>query len=223
MKRIGYIYKLTAPNGKVYIGQTDNLRRRHTDYASGRCRGQKLLYNSIQKYGWDAHRVEVLFEGPASDKHLNLLETEYVRIHKSNRNRYPEEGGLNLTDGGGGVRGHKASPETKAKISAALRGRRKPPRSAEYRANIGAASRGRKHSTDSKAKRSAAQRGRKQSSETIAKKQKPVSQFTKEGIWIRDWNSVTEAGEVLGIRRGNISNCLIGISKSAGGYVWKYN
>lgn len=59
-----------------------------------------------------------------------------------------------------------SSPETRAKISAALKGHEV---SAEARAKIGAAQRGRKHSAEHRAKNAAAQTGRRHSPETRAK------------------------------------------------------
>ena len=46
--RIGYIYKLTAPNGKVYIGQTINKKGRKRHYNSGDFKQQVKLYNSTK-------------------------------------------------------------------------------------------------------------------------------------------------------------------------------
>jgi group I intron endonuclease len=57
----------------------------------------------------------------------------------------------------------------------------------------------------------------------VAKKHwKPILQFSKEGVIIKEWNSSTEAGNSLGISPGTISNNLRGWSKSAGGFIWKY-
>lgn len=49
---IGYVYKLTAPNGKIYIGQTINLKRRFHEYAKQRnahWNGRKHSIESRQK------------------------------------------------------------------------------------------------------------------------------------------------------------------------------
>jgi group I intron endonuclease len=57
----------------------------------------------------------------------------------------------------------------------------------------------------------------------VAKKHwKPILQFYKNGIFIKEWNSGIEAGNGLGISPGTISNNLRGWSKSAGGFIWKY-
>lgn len=51
-------------------------------------------------------------------------------------------------------------------------------------------------------------------------KRKKVNQYDKNNNFIRQWDSMKEAEEKLNIK--NISNCCIGICKSAGGYIWKY-
>lgn len=49
-----------------------------------------------------------------------------------------------------------------------------------------------------------------------------VSQFTKDGEFIRTFNSITDARIDGVVGRSNISACCRGIIKSCGGYVWKY-
>lgn len=51
---------------------------------------------------------------------------------------------------------------------------------------------------------------------------KKVEQYTKDDIKINEYSSITNAAKNTGISRKNISNMLIGVSKTAGGYVWKY-
>lgn len=183
---IGFIYKITSPSGKIYIGQSTNLQRRFNKYRSLSCENQPRLYNSLKKYGWESHVKEILFEGPCSNKHLNLLEIEYIKIYKSNYKRYPIEEGLNLTDGGEGnrgpkseefklrMRGRKQSPETLKKRSATRKGYIT---SNETRAKISASLKGRtsptkglRASDETRAKLSAAKKGIKKSPESIAKR-----------------------------------------------------
>jgi hypothetical protein len=51
---------------------------------------------------------------------------------------------------------------------------------------------------------------------------KRIAQYTKDNIFIREWDSVKSAGETLHINRSNISACLKNKHKTAGGFVWKY-
>lgn len=55
-----------------------------------------------------------------------------------------------------------------------------------------------------------------------AKKWKPVSQFTKDGVFMRTYKSALEAQEITGICRSSICFCLKGRYKLAGGFIWKY-
>ena len=48
----------------------------------------------------------------------------------------------------------------------------------------------------------------------------PILQFTKDGEFIKEWQSLREAGRQLGIN--NICHCLKGYRMSAGGFVWRY-
>lgn len=74
-----------------------------------------------------------------------------------------------------------------------------------------------KHSEETKKKMSETQKNRPRE-----KTYKKISQFTKDGIFIKHFNSVKEAGKELCITKCNISSCLTGKSKSTGGFTWKY-
>lgn len=50
----------------------------------------------------------------------------------------------------------------------------------------------------------------------------PILQFSKDGKFIKEWQSAQEARRQLGISQGNISACCKGKRKSASGYVWRY-
>jgi group I intron endonuclease len=56
------IYKITNPKGKVYIGQSRDLKKRelqYSKYLKRYCRQLKLV-NSIKKYKWELHIFEVI-------------------------------------------------------------------------------------------------------------------------------------------------------------------
>lgn len=50
---------------------------------------------------------------------------------------------------------------------------------------------------------------------------KKISQYTKDGEFVKEWPSMAEAGR-NGFNFRNISACCSGKRKTAGGYVWKY-
>lgn len=49
-----------------------------------------------------------------------------------------------------------------------------------------------------------------------------VLQFTKEGIFVREWNCIADAWRELGIAQQSISQCCLCKQKTAYNYVWKY-
>lgn len=52
-------------------------------------------------------------------------------------------------------------------------------------------------------------------------KRKIVLQYTKDGIFIREWSHAREAAEVLHISKRAIYECCKGRSKTSGGFIWK--
>lgn len=51
---------------------------------------------------------------------------------------------------------------------------------------------------------------------------KPVHQYTKDGIYIGEYINLSSAARAVGSTRQLIRDCCKGIIKSAGGYVWRY-
>lgn len=95
---MGFIYKIYSPNNKLYVGQTRNMNQRISDYKYLRYRSKKsIIIASIIKYGWDAHRIEIIEE--VSNNLLNEREMYWV---KQLNTYYPDnpECGMNLTKGG---------------------------------------------------------------------------------------------------------------------------
>ena len=115
------------------------------------------------------------FELPPKDQRKVLIdgltepeafEYEIALIHCLGRKDQGTGCLRNFTDGGDGVSGRVVSPEARAKISAAQKGRNRSP---ETRAKLSAANKGRKHSPEHRAKMSAALAGRTYSAEHRAK------------------------------------------------------
>ena len=52
---------------------------------------------------------------------------------------------------------------------------------------------------------------------------KEVSQFSKQYVFIRTYNSPLEAAKETGIDISSITRCLNHQRKSAGGYIWLYS
>jgi len=73
------IYKITSPNNRVYIGQSMNIENRLNQYRLLKCKRQPRLYNSLKKYGFSNHIVEVVTECSVSE--LNNLERYYQELY----------------------------------------------------------------------------------------------------------------------------------------------
>lgn len=51
---------------------------------------------------------------------------------------------------------------------------------------------------------------------------KPISQFTKDGQFLREFESIMDASRQTGVDIASISRCCLGSRKSAGGFVWRF-
>ncbi len=88
------IYKIVSPSGRIYIGQSIDIKRRIKSYKSANCIEQTFLYNSIKKYGWENHDFSIIIECERDE--LNFLEKKYI----AEFNSFNSDIGLNLREGG---------------------------------------------------------------------------------------------------------------------------
>lgn len=51
---------------------------------------------------------------------------------------------------------------------------------------------------------------------------KPIRQYSLDGILLNEFCSIKEAARQTGLNQGNISHCLLGKYKTCGGSIWKY-
>jgi group I intron endonuclease len=51
---------------------------------------------------------------------------------------------------------------------------------------------------------------------------KPISQYTKDNILVKEYCSIAEAHRTSGVKKSNIQMVLSGKNKTAGGFIWKY-
>jgi group I intron endonuclease len=207
------IYKITSPSSKVYIGQSTNIKRRFNEYYKLKCKGQKALYWSFNKYGIENHIFEIIEECNAvflNDRERYYQELYDVlnkglncRITKSNdksgvmSNEVRKKMSLKAT-------GRKHSEETKNKMSSSQKGRKHSEetkirmglKSKGHKRGLGSKhteetkikmslkSRGRKHTDESKLKLSIAHKGKKHSEESKLKMGKWQKGKSKSKDWI---------------------------------------
>lgn len=82
MQEKQYLYRLTFPNGMVYIGATSDIESRWANNGS-HYKGQ-YVWGAIQEFGWDNIKREVLLHLPESyenDEHIRTLEKDFIRAY----------------------------------------------------------------------------------------------------------------------------------------------
>jgi hypothetical protein len=159
-----FIYTLSDPetNEIRYIGKADDLTRRLSGHLNDRKVSHKRHWISSLKRRGLKPLIQVIEEVPIDS--WGERERYWIDFYRTQ--------GCHLTNTALGGEGGNPSPETKAKIGAAHRGKKRgkqPPRSKEWRENLSKAKRGKKQSPERGAKVAIALRGRKRSPETIAK------------------------------------------------------
>jgi group I intron endonuclease len=88
------------------------------------------------------------------------------------------------------------------------------PKSNKHKQNMSLARIGKKHSEEWK------QAIKNNRQKCIEVKSRPVQQLDKNNNIISEYKSITEAKNITGIK--GIPNVLTGVSKTAGGFIWKY-
>lgn len=73
------IYKITSPSGRIYIGQTRNFIKRVSDYRCKGGKGQPYLHNSINKYGFERHIIEIICELPYDTE--QFIVNQYEKLY----------------------------------------------------------------------------------------------------------------------------------------------
>jgi len=110
MKNI--IYKVTnVINGKVYIGETVNFRKRKNEhkYQALKLKSSYYFHRALRKYGFENFKWKMI-DYALSKEILSEMEKYYIKKLKT---KVPN--GYNLTDGGGGMSGFKFTEECRKK------------------------------------------------------------------------------------------------------------
>ena len=117
-----------------YIGQTTcTVEKRFKGHA--RCK-KSLIGRAIRKYGKKNFRYGVI-KSCVSKAELDTWEKFFIAALKTKK-----PFGYNMTDGGEGTAGWKASPETCARMSASRTGKKRLPFTFEHRAKLSVANLG---------------------------------------------------------------------------------
>lgn len=223
MRLIG-IYKITSPSGKVYIGQSVDITSRKNQYKRLNCKKQPKLYNSIIKYGWEAHQKDILEICPISK--LNAREAFHKR-------KFIKEFGWEKTlfcEIKDAHTGGKRSEETKLKMSKSRLGKKdsKETKQKKSQSNLG------KHSgirpTGTGEKISKANKGKIKPNEVKKKIEKSMTLKLgkkvgcyKNNILYKKFPSLNKASREMNLSLSSINLCCQGKKyKTVGGYIFKY-
>ena len=196
------IYKITNLKGKIYIGQTIDFERRVYQYKMLNCKEQPKLYNSLKKYGFENHQIELIHQ--CQDGNLTLLERYYQELYRTIENDNLNCFLVTTKDKTG-----RHTDETKTKISNALKGKKK---TAEHISRLPQNQKGKFRP--------------KSSAETKLKmmlnngKSRKVYQYSKDGVYLKEHISALQAEIETGAT--NISSAALGRLKQSGGYKWSY-
>jgi len=159
MSKICGIYKITSPSGKVYIGQSIDIKRRFTSYKTlNKSKRQVKLYNSFVKYGVHNHIFETIEEC------LVDFLNERERYWQEQYNVLESSKGLNLCLTSTKDKKHLHSEETKSKISESNKGEKcfwyGKTFTEETKSKMRESRKGYKHTQESLDKMSLSQKGR---------------------------------------------------------------
>lgn len=211
--KVGLIYKVTSPSGKIYIGQTIQRlsSRKWFHYSVARNKKSKgycsRFSRAIRKYGNDLI-WEVLIDNVPSD-HLDRLERETIKKYNS------YYGGYNCTEGGYGRSGNPLPEESRKKLSNKYKDKGNP----FY---------GKQHTVETKLKMSESSKGQKawnkgiphtkESREKMSKSQKDLAESKGKLNWniVREIRAKYSTGEYsykhlaqkYGVTKGNIGHII---------------
>ena len=228
-------------NGKKYVGETLNMKKRISHYKSPSKR--RYFETALKKYGFDGFNLQVIYLPKASKEELLDLEETFIFIENS----LVTENGYNLCQRGRmnsilpmsdetrrklseAQRGKKHSDESKRQISEGNAGKK---RSDESRHKMSESKKGNKASEETKRKLSKAQKGRQHTDETRrkmsevqkvkpTKTEKSVIQLSLDGDFICEYRSISDAARSVGCNRSHISCVCKEKLKSTGGFKWRY-
>jgi group I intron endonuclease len=113
-----FIYKITSPTKKVYVGSTINIKKRFDAYKKLNCKRQPKLYASFLKHGVENHLFDIII--PCHIEDMLQLEAFYGKQFDVISKK-----GLNLSLPKTGDTYRNISNETRKKISQSKIGKKR--------------------------------------------------------------------------------------------------
>ena len=197
------VYEHIFPNGKRYIGQT-------RQGAEGRFRGgygykEQLVYRAIEKYGWENVIHKIIMDCLTFEE-ANIAEQFWIWWYNTTNPMF----GYNIAKGGQCGCTWNVSDHQKNLASNEMKNQWKNNRDFWMEA----IKRGAQKRVGSVVSEKAKYNRMLKNTQRYC-----VSQFSLDGEYIRDWESMSQVERELGI--SNVKKCINGKRKTAGGFVWK--
>ena len=207
MEKVVYIYVLKDPRDYQikYVGKTSDINRRRKEH------NQIHRNRKSKKNSWVTHLIKNGMQ-PIMEVLEECKESEWIDREKYWIQYYKKLGFdlKNMTLGGESNNGYVFTPEDRLKQSESQKLRHKTkPFSKETRKKLSKKAKETLNGLDN------LKLGSKKS-------QIPIIQKTKEDEVVKEWSSLQQAADGLGIERSNISHCLRGRIKTSGGFKWEY-
>ncbi len=227
------VYKHTSPDNKVYIGITGQ-NPPEKRWANGHGYAQNEYFNSeINRYGWDNFMHEILFDNltktEAQKKECELIE-HYKSIDKSFGYNIKAGTSKQISDSNeikiiGNSSGKSAIPIAQYTCSGEFIKIFRNVLVAESESNICGSNiikccDGKLHSAGKFVWRYADPNFNYINYNYRINRQ--VVQYTKDGLFVRVYNSIIEADRENNVDQSSITKCCKGKVRTAGGFVWRY-
>lgn len=214
----GFIYKWTCKlDGKNYIGQTINERKRYLQHYNAERRDVQLIDRAIYKKGVENFEYAVILTIHAETRKevrrlLDEAEIIFIKVYQSHMSTGK---GYNMTWGGMSRGSYNHTEETRQKLSKIMKGKK---RSEAAKKSVSEGLKGLKKSELHKAHIQAAHKT----------DMKRIRQCTVNGVLVAEYESIKAAERKTGINRGGISACINGRQQRTTGrdgvsYTWKLN
>ena len=217
--RFSGIYRWTnTVNGKVYIGQSQDVYVRFNDYKKGKFNTH--MKNAIQQYGIESFSIDVLERDVPLEK-LDEREQFWMDFYQS----YNPQFGYNICCEAGTLRGFKHSEEVKQKMSQRMSGR-----TGEQHPMFG------KHHSCETRQRMSVSHSNVPTGRTISKEQQQKMQAgAQKTVWksvakidvltgqvLEVYPSLREAARKHSCNKEGIRRCCVGLQQQFKGFLWSY-
>ena len=202
-------------NNHMYIGSTTNLRRRlrtHIGYLKNDKHTNELLQCDFNKIGIDKFSYIILEHCDENIDTLHYLENKYIQQYAFYNEARVDGAPVHQYDlTGKYIQSFKNLKQAAKFVNG-------------FTDNVRAICDGRKKSYKGYqwAFDKADNIGKIIRYSNCSRTRKAVGQYTVDGILINEYQSKHDASNKCGISAANISNCLHGRSKTAGGFIWKF-